>query len=175
MKILFLIAFTFTASSLFSQKILLDKKDPFTGVRNVASDFFNVHSFGKNVALKGMWQLELSDTSTIIKLSFVNEIFGNVSSSDTNHKKEVLFKTDDGRTIIGEFILSSKSDYQTIGKYESSTFSLSKQTLIYLGESKVVAIKFSGDFNHRMLVELTEKEQSFFQNSVNNILNKYIK
>lgn len=136
MKFLFLIAMIFPGV-LNAQKLLYDKKDPFTNERNLTAG---------NAILSPIMQCTASakiiDTVSIFYISFlVQTIPGAITETIDSTIKECKLKTITGQIITGKWYGSTQMPIAS-KFYKSSTFIVLESDFKIISETEVTDIKF---------------------------------
>lgn len=155
-----------------SQKIVYDKKDPFTG---------NVSKSTESLPLYGQSRQSIIDAGGILSISKSGVrdyqiVFGSpklgleVSSIDTPQRQCKILLAN-GSTLIGKWDKTYEVEVYPGSTRMVSSFFFSKSDFVLISENDATDIMFTGDRLHQMQFEVTKKNRSNLSKIAAKLLN----
>ena len=168
MKILLIIFFFFSISC-NAQKIIWDKKDPFTNKRTLVTELMPIFGNGLGKIADVSGSIIVGDS--IIILGFISPKFADIKSSTSDSvKKQCLIKLSNNEIVSGAWISTTDVISISIGAQQISNFSITKDELAKLISNDATDIKFVGDNNHGLQFEVTKKNKSNISKMITTLL-----
>jgi hypothetical protein len=175
MKVIFITCFFIISFSCYSQKVSIDKTDPFTNIRTLISSPLYLKKVGMNNILISTIALESSqDSIQKIRLSFIIPIVTTQIITADSTKPGCLLKLESNSVI--ECIYESDAKVNALGKFDHVfNFIIEKKYLNNLESQKVTAVKFFNSINEGGVFEIDNGAQDKISKAIIVLLSKIIK
>ena len=174
MKFILLACFCFYFSCTgYSQKIVYEKTDPFSGKRTVVADNLPLVKTGPISVLQvGAAFDNKHDTLLQFRISFIIINPGAViQTTDTTTAFKCLIKTSDDSVIIGKYLGMASA---TIGgqAYSGFTYVLEMNDMFSLVGANCTDVKFTGPNGNEYLFTIDKNKQDNINKEVSALINK---
>jgi hypothetical protein len=160
MKIL-IILFCILPGIAFSQKIFLNKKDPFTNQRTISTDNSKVHIVSGTALLQaGGVRLISPDSADKYILTFITPVLTRIKTATADSVKPFCqIKTTDGSIYSGTWSGDAEVPMMNGKIFAAAGYTISPATAEAISKSQVITVKFSSTYSAAMY-ELKDKFQS---------------